>query len=592
MVASNSVPASPPPSGTNYRPTVLAGSTTVVLSDLSLVPSVGTASASSLGTASPTVASEASTTSKSTTPIIVGSILAATLGLALVIAIVTWFLRIRSRRRSEDELYWDPEPTSSHTYDNDSFFDSPSPFRVSQSRTMPPARPRPPGPTTRIQPDFFGPHTMQSPYSRLATPELAHTTGPLAVTNLMPGDVPLSANTSIFMGSRPGSTQVTPRIDNSAPRFTRLQDGGLPVPWSHSIPEPEPTRGAAIRPRAWPSRLSATSLKKAFSSSPPKSPQPDPPQPRTSAANLRTHFNNTEDSNVRFPEPARAADRTWSGSIRTGFTNALNAVMRTSVRQPELSDHNLTPIRPRPNRRLSSKTGISTLASMSRMSTPLATVGYTMEETTEGRGVVHLHSHGRPHGAPRFDRTVEEEGTEDECARGRLAFPGFPSSENTPANVVREPPAPEIPRLPDDIVGRPSSVPRLPAIRPLSRAWTSRNEGFVALSGSDDGYRSAFNQMINERKQEYDLRLAELEAVAAEEASRPIMSRASTTSLVTESTTMSRESSVMDEEERKAKKVLRMRRKRAMALSAFGVGNGKITGRRVSLRKNTMLRGV
>ena len=115
MMASNSVPASPPPSGTNYRPTVLAGSTTVVLSDLSLVPSVGTASASSLGTASPTVASEASTTSKSTTPIIVGSILAATLGLALVIAIVTWFLRIRSRRRSEDELYWDPEPTSSHT---------------------------------------------------------------------------------------------------------------------------------------------------------------------------------------------------------------------------------------------------------------------------------------------------------------------------------------------------------------------------------------------------------------------------------------------------------------------------------------------
>jgi len=591
VVTSNSVPASSL-SGTNHRPTVLAGSTTAILSDLSPVSSVGTTSANSLGTASPTVASVASTTSKNTTPIIVGSILAATLGLALVIAIITWFLRIRSRRRSEDELSWDPEPTSDHSYDNDSFFDSPSPFQVSQDRIMPPARPRPPGPTTRFRPDFFEHHTMQSPYPRLATPELAHATGPLTVTNLMPGDVPLSASASIFMGSRPGSAQATPRIDNSAPRFMRLQDGGLPVPWSHSIPEP--TKGATVRPGAWPSRLSAASLKKAFLSSPPKSAQPDPPQPRTSATNLMIHFDNTEDGNLRIPESTRTADRTWPGSIRTGITNALNVVMRTSVRQSEPPDHNLTPIRPRPNRRLSSKTGISTIASMSRMSTPLATVGYTMEETSEGRGVVHLHSQGRPRGAPRFDRTVEEEGREDECATGRLPFPGFPSSENAPANVVimRDPPTSEIPRVPDNVVVRPSSVPRLPTIRPLSRAWASRNEGFLALPESEDGYRSAFNQMINERKQEYDLRLAELETVAAEEASRPIISRASTTSLITESTIMSRESSVMDEEERKAKKVLRMRRKRAMALSAFGMGNGKITGRRASLRKNTSFRGV
>ena len=592
VMISNSVLASSPPSGTNYRPSVLTGSTTAVLSDLIPVPSVGTTSASSLETVSPTVASVASTTSKNTTSIIVGSILAATLGLALVIAIITWFLRVRSRRRSEDELSWDPEPTSGHTYDHDSYLDSPSPFQVSQDRIMPPARPRPPGSATRFQPDFLGHHIMQSPYSHLTTPELAHTTGPLTVTNLMPGDVPLSANTSIFMGSRPGSTQVTPRINNSAPRFMRIQDGGLPVPWSHSIPDP--TKAAAVRPRAWPSRLSAASLKRAFSPSPPKSAQIDPLQPRTPAANLMAHSNDREDNNIRLPEPARTADRTWSGSIRTGITNALNAVMRTSVRQSEPPDHNLTPIRPRPNRRLSSKTGISTIASMSRKSTPLATLGYTMEETGEGRGVVHLHSQGRPREAPRFDRTVEEEGTEDECATGMLPFPGFSSSENALANavVMTKPPAPETPHAPDNVADRPPSVPRLPTIRPLSRVWTSRNEGFITLPESDDGYRSAFNQMINERKQEYDLRLAELDAVAAEEASRPIMSRASTTSLMTESTTLSRESSVMDEEERKAKKVLRMRRKRAMALSAFGVGNGKITGRRASLRKNTMFRGV
>lgn len=108
-----------------------------------------------------------------------------------------------------------------------------------------------------------------------------------------------------------------------------------------------------------------------------------------------------------------------------------------------------------------------------------------------------------------------------------------------------------------------------------------RSEGFVTLPESDDGYRSAFNQMIDERKQEYRRRLAELEVVAAEEGSRPVMSRASTASMITESTALSRESSVMDDEERRAKRVLRMRRKRAMALSAVG----KSSGSGVSMRK-------
>ena len=521
-------------------------------------------------------------------PIIVGSVLAGILVIVLIVAVITWFLGVRSRRRSDDALSWDPEPDSGRIYDDDSFFDSHPPFHASQDRIMPPDRPRPPGPTIRFQQDFADPHTMRAPYSHLATPELAHTTGPLTVTNLMPGDVPLSANTSIFMASRPGSTQVTPRVDNSAPRFMRLQDGGLPMPWSRGTPEP--AREAIIRPRAWPSRLSATSLKKAFSPSPPKSTQIDPLQPRTSTANLRTHFNSTDSVDVQLPEPARTADQTWSGTIRTGITNALNVMMRTPVRPPEPPDYNLTPIRPRPNRRLSSKTAVSTLDSMSRTSTPSKTVGYTIEETSKGRGVVHVHSDGRPHEMSRFNETIEEE---TEGGANRSSFDSS-SMENAPANVaiMEETSAPEIPRLPGDIVDRPSSVPRLPTIRPLSRAWTLRNEGFVTLPESDDGYRSAFNQMVNERKEEYDRRLVELEAIAAEEETRPIMSRASTTSFVTESTTLSRQSSVMDEEERKAKKILRMRRKRAMALSAVGVGKGKVTGRRMSLRKNPMLRGV
>jgi len=156
-------------------------------------------------------------------------------------------------------------------------------------------------------------------------------------------------------------------------------------------------------------------------------------------------------------------------------------------------------------------------------------------------------------------------------------LPGSSTLKDVRANkpVIEQAQVPEIPRVPDDAVDRPSSVPRLPTILQLSRRWTLKGGGYITLPETDDGYRSAFNRMINERKEEYGRRLAELEAVAAGEASRSVISRASITSLVTESTALSRESSVMDDDERKAKKVLRMMRKRAMALSAVGVGSGK-----------------
>jgi hypothetical protein len=204
-----------------------------------------------------------------------------------------------------------------------------------------------------------------------------------------------------------------------------------------------------------------------------------------------------------------------------------------------------------------------------------------MKENGKGHLFARGNSYGLSRKSPTFDETIEEEsgGGSD---TGDSLFHDFSNLENTPAHtdVMEQTPVPQIPRMPEDAIGRPSSVPRLPTIRPLSRAWTLKSEGIVTLPESDDGYRSAFNQMINERRQEYDRHLAELEAVAAEEASRPVMSRASTTSLMTTSTALSRESSVMDDDERRAKKVLRMRRKRAMALSASTIGSGKVTGNR------------
>ena len=569
VYSSNSAPLSSPLSGPSPGPTVLPGQMTSILSDHSLIESMGS-STSSLETASPTVALNNSATNQNTTPIIVGSILAAILAVALIIAVVTWFLRVRSRRRSQDELSWDPEPNSSHSHDDNSSFVSPSSFLATQERVIPPVRPQPPNPVIRLQPDSVEQPAMQFSYPHLATPELAYTAGPLTVTNLMPGDVPLSTATSIFMESRPGSAQVTPQIDHSAPRFTRLHGGGLPVPWSRGAPEP--TKWSSSRPRAWPSRLSAASLRNVFSSAAPKSIPIEPPQPRTSAANMRTYFKLSSDSNVQLPEPVRTADQTWPGTIRTGITNAWSAVIGTAVRPHQTPENNLTPIPPRPNRRLSSKTGITTLGSMSTTSTQ-SVVGYPMEEKSHSRPI----TRGFSYLPSPFDEAIKEEA---ESYTDSLTLAGSSTLKSTPAHtvVMEQASVHQIPRVADDIVGRPSSVPRLPTIRPLSRAWTLRSEGFVTLPESDDGYRSAFDQMINERKQEYDRRLAELEAVAADEASRPVMSRASTTSLMTESTALSRQSSFMGDEEMRVKKVLRMRRKRAMALSSSAIGNGKVSG--------------
>lgn len=502
-----------------------------------------------------------------------GSILAAILAVALAIAVITWFLRVRSRRRSQEELSWDPEPNSNHSYDGESFFGSPS-FQGGQDRIAPSIRPQPHDQTTTLHPDSTRQPTIQFSYPHLATPELTHTAGTLTVTNLMPGDVPLSTNTSIFMESRPGSTQVTPQIDHSAPRFTRVHGGGLPVPWSRGAPEPN--KGAPSRPRIWPSRLSAASLKNVFSSAP----KPITPQPRTSVTNMRTYFKLTSNSNVQLPEPARTvADQTWPGTVRAGITSAWGAVMGTSARPHETSDNNLTPIRPRPNRRLSSKTGISTLDSLSTTSTQ-SVAGYSAEEKSQGLPIVRGFSYLLSNEKPSFNETIKEDETESESCTDSSTLAGCSTLKNTSAHtvVMEQASLPKIPYVPDDVVERPSSVPRLPTIRPLSRAWTLRSEGVVTLPESDDGYRSAFDQMVNERKQEYNRRLGELEAVAAEEASRPVMSRASTTSFMTESTVLSRESSFMDDEERRAKKVLRMRRKRAMALSASSIGNGKVSG--------------
>ena len=242
-------------------------------------------------------------------------------------------------------------------------------------------------------------------------------------------------------------------------------------------------------------------------------------------------------------------------------------------------DNTFTPIPPRPNRRLSSKTGISTLGSLSTTSTQFVP-GYPVEEKSQGRPITRGFSYLLSHETPSFNGIIKEEEAEESCT-DISSFVDSTALKDSPAHrvVVEQASVPQIPRALDDIVDRPSSVPRLPTIHPLSRAWTLRSEGFITLPESDDGYRSAFDQMINERKQEYDRRLAELDAIAAEEASRPVMSRASTTSLtMTESTALSRESSFMDDEEKRAKKVLRMRRKRAMALSASAIGNGKVSG--------------
>jgi hypothetical protein len=191
----------------------------------------------------------------------------------------------------------------------------------------------------------------------------ASTLGPLQVANLMPGDRASSYDTS----SRPstgliGTTEGrmnsdfgTPREDfpGSRPRFMGLDGQGLTVPWA-----PLQTRASHRKTEHW-DHL-------------PPLPFPDEMQSGTAG---------------------RQRSDGWSDSLKANLVNAFNAVAgNLAGTVPHMEQDPLTRIPPRPKRRLKRADGFE--SETMRGSTDLSmssSKAWTLEETREGAGVVHLH---------------------------------------------------------------------------------------------------------------------------------------------------------------------------------------------------------
>jgi hypothetical protein len=210
--------------------------------------------------------------------------------------------------------------------------------------------------------------------SRLASSEpsvqdhhSASTLGPLQVANMMPGDV-FSCDGSSRPGTAmgfPGPTMIsefgTPRepVAGSKPRFWGLDGNGLIVPWNSRQRVPEDfERRAAGGVGKW-DHL--------------------PPLPMPG-----------ENQNLTPQQEMEG----WTSSLRSNIVSAFNAVAgNLAASGHDMHDDRLTPAPVRANERYSRD---GRLRPMTRESTVLTTASsaWTLEETQDGAGVVHIRGSG------------------------------------------------------------------------------------------------------------------------------------------------------------------------------------------------------
>jgi hypothetical protein len=484
------------------------------------------------------------------------------LAVAVISTFIAWLVRARSRRRQilrKMTMSWDPEKSAKEeippVVDTASFKDLESPHVVMSwnlSRERDVGEPRrsdsfgtPYPMTSRLRTGELGsgtPHllpshlrtpfnTQEPPFLNPTTPELGHTLGPLTIVNMMPGDVTLSSyEPSRRADNTPDSEFGTPneRMAGGVPRFLNL-GSGLSVPWSSK------TKTCEAR------------------------------QPITSVDNLKARFHSRRD----LPEPAHVPE-SWTSSLKSNFATAFHAVVgaASNSSKVDVGEDLLTPARPRSARQMMHRRGTGVISRRSSIST----LGYSLEEISDGRGVVHLHNmYDRPplrtsrsmevsrKFATRSGYVVPEEEADNEQFRSgsfltnSSVYSGIDSTSDRRVSIVS------------------SLPPRLPSL-PIVRGLTLRarvgdgGTGQVDVSATDGEQRVLFS---DERHMQTATPIPRI----SRELSLTTISAAS----------MSRQSSLMDSDEREARRVLMMRRKRAIALSRSGVGRGNT--RRPSVRR-------
>lgn len=520
---------------------------------------------------SPTSSLDASTTSSSAnadimpnakdaheTVLIVSVVVGCTVGFTLIAALIGWCVRSRHKKqRANKEVTWSWEPsakaedaeassivsvgtnTSSIGPDDEDKLslwnrkrdrDSGVPKRDNTLHdvSMPPnlaglGSPQRAPQIRRAEiavPDQF--------HSTSTTPEVPNTLGPLSVANLMPCDVSQwsrSGPSPAFSSSEFGTPNE--KMAGTVPRFMGLGTG-LPVPWT---PQPNKNNDTSC------------------GSSP-----------------LQNHIASNEES--LSAEPVQSQE-SWGASWKSALSGALDTVINLQLIAG--SQEELLPYATSNSSRDSihnvdwrSQSGTSSLTRQSSASTVR---GYSMEETANGQGVVHIHATrppllSRPSESFKSNSSVIPEEPEDEEGTNRLS-----SSTSRAYSGIET----RTDRL--DRYYLPQDPPRLPSLTPV-RALTisKRNQsqgGSGVVSGgspkwNDDG---TFAEVLREKRW----------TGASNGSEGRMLSRDSTVSHGGFSSDggLSR-SSTMDPAERRASRVLLMRRKRASAIVSGTSGNGVV----------------
>jgi hypothetical protein len=492
---------------------------------------------------------------------VMGVVIGGVLFFVFLSIICGWLLRQRWRRKNLQKTSrwnWDPEKIGQEA-------DSASAASVGKASSVGPPEPPVfpwnrdteahnrsrsfkdlnPAPLLHFDPDGHGtPHLlpahMRTPVIAMPelsqsiskTPEVPNTLGPLNVANLMPCDVSQWSRNSVSPGSEYGTPNE--KMASNVPRFKGLGTG-LPVPWT-------------------PQSNNYDSAPQAASFSAPPG-LPVPPQ-----------------VNKELQEAEQAAADDWASSWRSSLTTALNAVVGPRVDPQE------SMLRPT----LSARQSIYSVdwekvnetrgtGSLTRQSTASTVRGYSMEETADGQGVVHIHgirpalSHS---GGSRPSRTftshseaIMEEPAEDEVGEGSssvsrrsTAYSGIDSRAERLAKYYTSNP----PRLPSIVPGKSLT---------MGEGSAAGRSGLAYSTLSDWAHEGG---LTNPRRTDG-------------------ISRTSTLS-VGSSAVLSRASS-LDPAEKEARKVLLMRRRRARAM-AMSSGSGSSGCGRGHSRRSSLKRGI
>ncbi|OBZ74693.1 hypothetical protein A0H81_05630 [Grifola frondosa] len=572
--------AQPPPTSSPSDP--ISSSPSASFSPSTLAPTISssaasspTSFASSLSASSTSAVHAASSVSSThSATFYVGIVFGVIIALGFIAAVLTWWIRVRSRRKRralermttwpwdqdvlgaghgthhglEDGMagpamhhpvdLWDPgEPKDT---EHDPMYDPPirgfpadGALADSLAFPLPPVHIRAHAQLASSYP------TIPLHSAHQSVPDLAPDMGTLKVANLMPGDISMSgdessrASTALGMAhtlSADCGTPYEPMVGDR-PRFLGLDEGGLAVPW------------APLHPR----------------------------RPTVDARHSNVAYSEKDWEPLPYPGDVQSTTviepESWTTSLRSNLVNALNAVIGGSNSTRTADGDNLTRVPRRSTRgHRITHTGVDGTVALMRTNTLQSTAsstGWMLEESHIGAGVV----------CTRNSSQTEEDDFSTSLSRllGSIQKPPTAVVRSHDRNTL-------LSADPPGCITRASSVysstsetsddvreyyigalpPRLPSIPSLSRSSTESSQ--IAIRN----YKKK-SVHIHPRKKTKRLR-------------RPTILTRVSSSQCSVGSEMSRTSSARSEQltdqEAFAKRALRERRRRVMEMSIHGKGAG------------------